>query len=206
MSLYPAEGDITPALVDHLGDEDLPQILVGDGVPPAVAPSPFAPADPPLVLETADDIFGIAHHLERPFVGGNRFDRRCQLHALVRRLRVGTERVALWARRPSPAARAGIPDACAVGVDDDELTFSHPPSLPDHYLVSSRPPIRSMSRADGPDCQRPRSLSDGRLTRWSSKVSRTKFPTSTRSRLPSGSNPSTRSSNDKERRGPASSS
>src|SRR5579862_5595165 len=149
MSLYPAEGDVTPALIDHLGDEDLPQILVGDGVPPAVAPSPFPPADPPLVLETADDIFGIAHHLERPFVGGNRFDRRRQLHALVRRLRVGTERVALWARRPSPAARAGIPDAGAVGVDDDELTFSHPPSLPDHYPVSSRPPIRSMSSADG---------------------------------------------------------
>src|SRR5256712_12767296 len=107
-----------------LGEQPLPEVAVGDGLPLAVLPAALLPALPPALAKAVHDVRAVRVQMHTPPARDRReaFDGRGELHALIRGVRLGTADDVLLAgvkddRRPAAGTR--VPGAGAVGVDDD---------------------------------------------------------------------------------------
>src|SRR2546421_3580132 len=114
MSLHPPERD--PAVRARQLDQRLPQVLVGDGLPPSVAPALSQPGLPPPLSEAVNHVGRVAHHLHRRLHRSQRLEGGGDLHALVGCHRFGPAGEAASGDGPGPSSGARVPDAGAVGV------------------------------------------------------------------------------------------
>src|SRR5213083_1887758 len=107
-----------------LGEQPLPEIPVGDGLLLPVLPAGLLPALPPTLAEAIHDVGAVRVEVDAPPPGdrGEPLDSGGELHALVRRVRLGAADDTLLAgveddRRPATGPR--VSGAGAVGVEDD---------------------------------------------------------------------------------------
>ena len=127
MALDPDVGDLVPGfLLQCL----CPEVRVQGRGAVRFFPAPALPSSGPALLQPVDDILavGAQPHLARLLELTQRLDKGCQLHAVVGGAVITAAEllfidfaVKTVAQHGTPAARAGIAAACAVGVHFDLL-------------------------------------------------------------------------------------
>ena len=127
VALDPDVGDLVPGfLLQCL----CPEVRVQGGGAICFFPAPALPVFGPALLKPVDDILavGAQPYLARLLELAQCFDKGCQLHAVVGGAVVAAAQlffvnfaVKMVAQHGTPAARAGIAAACAVGVHFDLL-------------------------------------------------------------------------------------
>src|SRR5258706_15670018 len=80
MTFDPPEGDV--AALEHVVDERLPQVTVGDRLALTVLPAALAPPDVPLVAKAVHDVRRVADHVERAVERPDGFEHGGDLHPL----------------------------------------------------------------------------------------------------------------------------
>ena len=102
----------------HEVHQRLPEVAVGDRLLLRVQPTPLLPALPPAIPEAVDDIGRVADDVERPGDLGDRLRHCGDLHALIRRVRLGPAGEGAVGHGPCPPSGTGVPEAGTVRVGD----------------------------------------------------------------------------------------
>src|SRR5439155_9376780 len=107
-----------------LGEQPLPEIAIGDRLLLPVLPAGLLPALPPALTKAVHDVGAVRVEVDAPLARdrGEPLDGGRELHALIRRVRLGTADDALLAgveddRRPAAGPR--VAGTGAVGIQDD---------------------------------------------------------------------------------------
>src|SRR5690606_13739218 len=150
--LHPQERDV--AALEHEFDERLPEVAVRDRLLLRVQPAPTPPALPPPIAEAVDDVGRVRHDLDRTTRRSYRLERRGDLHALVRRARVGATRPCTVGSDPGPSTGARVPAAGTVGVGDEGHRSEHGTGAPTPRQSGPRTPNR-LGRVRVPACTPP---------------------------------------------------